>query len=172
MIGLSFGRYAEPGLVVGDCAQCEGCWIPAQDYWKWLELPASKLPPRELAAPARGHDTGPTKRCPDCGYFLEHHRVGHGLSFYLDHCGYCGGFWFDAGEWEMLRSKDLHRQVHKVFSQAWQAELACQHRAEAHEQILRSKLGNADYNEAIRIRDWLQLHRHRSEIYQLILPQQ
>jgi Zn-finger nucleic acid-binding protein len=167
---LSFGRNVQPGLPVSDCGSCHGFWIAAENYWKWIEIAPAKISPHEMAPSTRGPDTGPAKRCPDCAYFLGHYKVGHGLTFYLDHCGHCGGFWFDDGEWETLRSKGFHAQVHKIFSHVWQAAVAREQRSEAYQNILKSKLGEADYNETQRIKAWIAGHRYRAELFGIILP--
>jgi len=170
-IALAAGKVVEPGLLGSGCSKCNGCWIPMENYWKWIELQPVQAGAANGDSPASPVDTGPAKRCPDCSHFLGHHRVGHGLTFYLDHCGTCGGFWFDAGEWDMLKSRGMHTQVHHIFSPAWQAAVAREDRAAAHEQTLRSKLGDADYDEGMRIKEWIAAHERRAELYAMILPE-
>ncbi|HEU4557626.1 MAG TPA: zf-TFIIB domain-containing protein, partial [Longimicrobium sp.] len=42
--------------------------------------------------------------CPVClGVVMETHRIGTGQPLEIDHCGRCGGVWFDHGEVERLR---------------------------------------------------------------------
>jgi Zn-finger nucleic acid-binding protein len=168
---LSFGKLIEPGLPISECATCHGFWISAENYWKWIEMAPTSLAASDVAVSTPQPDSGPAKRCPECSHFLGHHKVGHGLTFYLDHCGHCGGFWFDAGEWEALRNRGLQTQVHKIFSPVWQANVAKEDRAAAHEKILKSKLGEADYAEAMRIKDWIAGHKHRAELYAIVLPE-
>src|SRR5271155_18060 len=106
-VALFSGKAVEPGLFGSECRKCGGGWIPSDNYWKWIELNPATPAEAAGASPGSAVDTGPAKRCPDCSHFLGHHKVGHGLKFYLDHCNTCGGFWFDAGEWDLLKSKGM-----------------------------------------------------------------
>ena len=111
------------------------------------------------------NEAGKAKLCPECGRFLTRAKVGHGVGFHLDRCGACGGTWFDANEWEVLRARNLHDDVHFIFSAAWQAHVARREREEAHERLMAEKLGDADWAEVKRIRAWLHGHPQRSQLY-------
>jgi Zn-finger nucleic acid-binding protein len=164
----------EAHLPIKSCPRCKGVWLQSQHYWDWLEWQkanpespptANTSSPTDIAT-----DTPPARRCPECGHFLTHAKVGHGLSFHIDRCGTCGGMWFNPGEWEALRAMNLHAQAHFIFSAAWQASVAREDRQAAHEEILRQKLGVADLDEIRRVKKWIEAHPHRSELYAYLQP--
>src|SRR5205823_3023063 len=152
---------------------CGGSWVHAQHYWDWLERQKSGSPTSRSDEPASSNigESGLARRCPECGHFLAHAKVGHGLAFHIDRCTTCGGMWFNAGEWQTLRDRGLHTQVHFVFSAAWQAKLLREELSAAREQILRDRLGDGDLNEVKRIKQWIDSHPHRVELYAYLVPE-
>jgi hypothetical protein len=80
--------------------------------------------------------------------------------------------WFNRGEWDVLRARELHTRLHFVFSAAWQAAVAREERSTAHEAILRQKLGAADLEEIKRIKRWIESHPHKSELYAYLQPEE
>lgn len=159
-------------LVAHPCPQCGGQWIAPKDYWAWLETrnvttpepPAAENP---VDLPVK-QDEKP-KFCPDCGRFMRRHKVGHGVSFIMDRCGTCGGFWLDANEWEVLASRHIHERLHFVASDAWQAEVARQEREKGHERIVREKLGAEDLERIKQIKAWIEGHPRKAELYAVLL---
>ncbi|HET6246669.1 MAG TPA: zf-TFIIB domain-containing protein [Tepidisphaeraceae bacterium] len=153
------------------CTQCGGHWVESKRYWAWLESPEAKadLPATAGEVHFAVTDSMKAKICPECGHLLSRAKAGHGADFYLDRCSHCGGIWFDAMEWEALRAKGLHDDVHFVFSKAWQAEIARAERQKQHDRLLREKLGDADFAEIQRIKAWLDAHPHRPELYAVLM---
>ena len=107
------------------------------------------------------------------------YRVGRGLSFYLDHCGSCNGVWFDRNEWEALKQRNLHDEVHLVFSNAWQNQLRQEEARDILDTIYSEKF-QEDYEKIKEIKAWLDDHPERSQIlsyssnpdpYSVSLPQ-
>lgn len=159
----------EPALSSHSCAQCGGNWVMLDRYLGWLDSVSD--PPQHAPAeePVTCHDIARAKICPTCGHLLRRASVGHGLTFGLDRCGHCGGFWFDRGEWEALKAEGLHRQAHFVFSDTWQAEIARREREKQHERALIEKLGPDDYAHVQRISVWIRAHPHRAELVAILL---
>ncbi|HEX8913253.1 MAG TPA: zf-TFIIB domain-containing protein [Humisphaera sp.] len=160
---------ADPtGLTASRCPACGGHWVAGDVYLQWVaaqgrqpgptSAPTTDQPPPEL------RDSTKAKLCPACGRLLTRARVGHGLSFHLDRCGGCAGFWFDAGEWDALLARGLHDDAHHVFSDAWQADVLRDDRRHQRERLMLGKLGAADWAEAQRVKAWLDGHPHRAEI--------
>jgi Zn-finger nucleic acid-binding protein len=118
-------------------------------------------------------DSGPGKLCPACGAFLILHKVGCGLAFHLDRCGRCGGTWLDANEWEFLRSRDLHRSLHLVFSESWQRRVRREERTRQYRRVvtsvlderLRRQCGEPDIERLKRFKQWIDGHPRRRELY-------
>ncbi len=90
--------------------------------------------------------------------------MGHGLNFSIDRCSACGGLWFDANEWELLRQRNLHDDVHYVFSAAWQLRAAREDELHRRDNRLLKQVGEADFAEVVRMKNWLQGHARRSAI--------
>jgi Zn-finger nucleic acid-binding protein len=164
----------EESLPTRTCPQCAGHWISGERYFQWLERHGTNLAQR----PATLESTDPpvtespkAKRCPDCGRILRQAKVGRGLAFSVDRCGTCGGFWLDAHEWAILQSRNLHDDLHFIHSDGWQADVARAERAMARERLLREKLGDADFEEARRVRSWIDAHPRRAEIMAWLMEQ-
>jgi len=163
----------ESALLALTCPQCAGHWIKGFQYWKWLEQYGPNLPEKpaggDVAPPAvAGGDHA--LLCPDCKHILGRYEVGHDLSFVLDHCAHCGGIWFDGGEWEALKARNLHDDVQAIFSDVWQAKIRHEAQAERHEQNLRALLGEEDLAELRRVKGWLMAHPQRYAIHALLHP--
>ena len=71
----------------------------------------------------------------------------------------------DKNEWEIMKSRNLHDDVHLVFSQEWQSAIRAEEHKAAMDEILRSQLGDADLNEIRRIKTWLQAHPRSAELF-------
>jgi Zn-finger nucleic acid-binding protein len=154
----------EPNLSSQQCPNCGGQWISAERYWTWLRQHGENLPERTAAADLPVTDNAQAKQCPDCRHILLRYRVGHDIPFQLDHCGHCNGIWFDRNEWEILKSRNLHDDVHFVFTEAWQAGILKLEQAIAREEFLRSRFGDADFEEMRRVKAWIDGHPRRSEL--------
>lgn len=162
----------EPGLAAQQCPACRGTWVEAADYWIWLRAQGKNLPARPAAedAPLPLADSDRAMLCPSCGHILLRYKVGHAITFLLDHCTFCGGVWFDANEWEVLKSRNLHDDVHIMFSDVWQARIAQEEHAQEQRRILDEKFGVEDLAEVRRIKDWLAGRPLRYELYALLHP--
>jgi Zn-finger nucleic acid-binding protein len=152
----------EPGLAGLKCRQCGGRWIEGSRYLGWVAAQGQQLaekPPAEgVELPVTESDKA--KLCPECGRFLTRAKVGHAVGFHLERCANCGGIWTDANEWEVLKSRNLHDNLHFIFSGAWQAEVMRQER---------KRLGDVDFTEVKRVRAWLDAHPKRAELYAVLL---
>lgn len=148
----------EGNLSSRQCPQCSGRWIGSFQYWKWHDASGKSLvdpSPVALTGDGQPKDTMGAKLCPECGHFLRRYPVGHGVEFGLDRCGNCGGIWFDRNEWETLKRFQLHTNVHKIFSEIWQRQLQDGEHQAAMESFYREKFGPDDYQQALKIKSWL-----------------
>lgn len=155
----------DAGLVAQRCGACGGNWVSGRNYWHWLRehgenLPERREPARSEAAP---EDRTP-KMCPECRTATFRYTVGHGLGFGLDQCPACKGIWLDAREWEALRERNLHDDIHAVFTAPWQAEATREERRRRLEQIYTKRFGDDDYAEVKRVRDWLDASPRKHEL--------
>ena len=162
----------EPNLRGLRCPTCGGHWIGAAQYWKWRDQHGASLPertPEHTEAELPVSENAKAKLCPECQRLLRRFKVGHGTTFVVERCGNCAGVWLDHNEWEALRARNLHDDLHFIFSEAWQAAVAREQREQGREKLLAEKLGAADLKELKRIKAWLDAHPHRSELYAMLL---
>jgi len=150
----------EKDLTAYGCASCEGVWIPALQYWEWVqsrdEDEKSRLSVAEISPPIEA--VGQAKICPECGHLLRRYKVWPNVTFYLDRCGNCMGVWFDQNEWAYLKAKGQHDEVHEFFGALWQEELREEERREKVERMYQERFGRTDYTKIKRLREWLWNH--------------
>jgi len=158
---------APEGLRTRRCPSCDGCWVRSQDYWRWMSqrvaesspAPVESIPtsgaPREL-----GH-----RFCPEDGYTLERFEVGAPHAFLIDQCGNCSGAWLDAGEWEALCEGGLADRLHLILSEEWQDQLQAARRDDGDGARWSRELGPADLARITEIKEWLDEHPKRGELY-------
>jgi len=159
----------EPGLVVHRCTQTGGVWVAADTYWKWLRknpgrlphLPASELCETELLG-AEADTDAQAKLCPVSGTLMMRYRVGHGFKFHVERSAN-GGIWLDGGEWEQLRARNFHDELHLMFAAPWQREIREQAQSEGAEKRLRENVGDELYERLVDIRSVLSGHPARQE---------
>lgn len=163
----------EPGLSGYHCEHCLGHWVRFGDYLGWRDRQQGDVPevtrtptpdsvPVVSAAPPAPGSI--PRRCPDCDYLLTRFRVGHGVEFALDRCGNCNGVWLDQGEWDTLRARGLHDNVHEVFSTAWQMKVRTEAQRELTEAQFARQLGPSDFAKAKEFGTWLATHPRPSEM--------
>lgn len=154
-------------LKARQCPNCGGHWIRTADYWRWRALHGGNLPetPKPEITPASAKESAGLRHCPDCDYVLARYRVGRGVPFSVDHCRNCEGAWLDGGEWEVLRSRNLHDDLPMMFDDAWQRSARREDAERATETSFKRRLGDEDYQRAQGIRRWLDEHPRRSEIF-------
>jgi len=160
----------EPNLSSFSCYECEGHWIRGKEYWDWVETHGTNRAERlhenddlSLAEPGKPID------CPECRYRMTKYLVGRGLEFSVDHCPGCKGIWLDRNEWEALRKRNLHDDLHSMFTSFWQAEAHRQARKKRMEQIYIDRFGNDDYSEIKRLRLWLETKTNREELLAFLI---
>jgi Zn-finger nucleic acid-binding protein len=155
----------EPNLGSFGCYNCEGHWIRGKEYWPWVERHrttyAERLKEDEsltLAEPAIPVD------CPECRFRMIKYLVGRGLPFTVDHCMGCKGIWLDRNEWEALKKRNLHDDLHGIFTEFWQAGAKREQRKKKFQQIYIDRFGEGDYKKIRRIRHWLDTKTNRAEL--------
>ncbi|WP_009957904.1 hypothetical protein [Verrucomicrobium spinosum] len=127
----------EPGLVAYRCPVSGGHWLPYQNYWRWLSQQPARLPHlppgEDRGYQLESEDSHKVKICPETGTLMTRYKVGHGFEFSVDRSA--AGIWFDVNEWEALRSRNFHDEVHLIMTAPWQAKV----RREALEQVIHEK---------------------------------
>ena len=144
-----------PDLAGQACSECSGVWLDRAKYDAWRAMHPTDIPETNTPAQLTVSNTHKAKCCPQCGHLLLPYRVGHGLSFSIDYCGACGGVWCDCGEWDSIKAKNLHDNLHDIVSQHWQNAVRESEVQESIEQTYARHLG-ANYAKAQEVRTWLQ----------------
>lgn len=133
------------GLRAACCQSCTGHWIPRHNYGTWLGRHGKTLPAIQpepgTAADLREESPKKPRFCPDCQTFLRKLPVGRGLPIHIDHCGNCGGFWLDTGEWAALEACQLHDELHFIVSPHWQRSVRLERSRQKREQHFSKRFG-------------------------------
>ena len=151
--------YLEHNLSSQHCQQCSGHWISFNAYQTWLDAKGGIL----LEKPASGTAPEPltvkrAKLCPQCVHILLKYKLGRGTAITLDHCGQCGGVWFDKHEWAVLKDLNLHDEVYKIFTQSWQKQVRAEMSRENLAHHYETKFGTEDYAKIRQFKAWLIQH--------------
>lgn len=155
----------EADLSATQCTKCGGIYIGAPDYHEWIRRSESNLPEKpedESVDLVSGETTGP-RFCSQCKFVLTKYKVGRGTKFAINKCGHCGGMWLDKNEWEILKSRNLHDDLHLVFSDSWQSAIRTEEHNKAMTEIFREHLGE-DLEEISRIKSWLNGHSKKDAL--------
>ena len=149
----------EAKLTALHCPRCNGHWIPSENYWQWIKEHGKALPenPASFYSVPEA-DTQKALLCPECGRILQKYRLGPDIKFRLDHCGACGGVWFDRAEWEVLKDRCLHDHLHEFFTDAWQKKIRADQARERAIAIYREKFGPEDYEKILGLKNWIEAH--------------
>jgi len=143
-----------PDLSGLECSECSGVWIARSNYDAWRARQPGDLPETAAATQVAVSETHRAKLCPQCGHLLLPYRVGHGLAFSIDYCGACGGVWLERQEWDAIKARNLHDNLHDIVSAHWQAAVRQADVQEGIEKTYRRLLGTS-YGKASEMRAWL-----------------
>ncbi len=151
-------------LLTKHCQECEGDWISAGNYHNWR--PQSADTAIDPAAITQNYDLpytpapldGKTVPCPECGRILSRGKIPLKEPFYIEHCLTCSGTWCDRGEWEILERLNLHLNIPRIFSSAWQAQVRASHLNELERQAVIEKVGVEMAQRVFELADILAKH--------------
>lgn len=161
----------EPGLHAFACPKSGGHRIPLQEYFLWRERHVQRtrpLPPDyqpELAEDSAQR----TLICPESGALLLRYRVGSGLHFQIDRSPKTGGVWLDAGEWNALKSRGLHDELHLIFTAPYQRQLRSELSTSQLNAQFENRIGREDFERAKEIKSWLTNHPKRRDLLAFLL---
>ncbi len=154
----------EADLPALGCGECGGVLLALLYYRDWAERhpeheqPAGAEPPTELT------DSHAALPCPKCSRIMTKYRISASTGNRLNLCAACDEAWLDGGEWMLLKSLELARQLPAVFTDSWQRRVRHEVNEDARRQRLAKVIGDDDTAEADRIREWVLKHPSRSEI--------
>ncbi|MET0081122.1 MAG: zf-TFIIB domain-containing protein, partial [Candidatus Thiodiazotropha lotti] len=151
-----------------NAGKCSGILISMLSYRAWLEetLHQNINPAKELI---EVDDTKHAMACPKCRNFMTKYRVSDKSKNRLDSCGSCGELWVDGGEWELLASLDLTKNISSILSQPWQKQIVLREADKKHEEKVLGILGEADYMKVKDLKGWLSSHPEKEVIMRYLL---
>lgn len=157
------------GLEAQRCGDCGNTLLALDDYRRWRErLPAGVVESADAGATEPVQEPGHARACPVCSRLMSRHRVGLSPDFHIDRCSPCQLVWLDDGEWQQLEQAGLLLQLDSVLTDAWQRRVQAEELRQRREADLRARIGDANYDEALRIRHWLASHPQRTDMMRLI----
>ena len=132
----------DQGLMAHQCADSGGHYIPAACYMRWLQSQPARLPqiPANTDEPIQSEEPETARMCPETDTLMMRCRVGHGFPFSVDR-SITGGIWLDGGEWDSLRERNFHDEIHLIFTAPWQKRVRDERAQAAYEATLESTLG-------------------------------
>ncbi|MCE8036112.1 MAG: TFIIB-type zinc ribbon-containing protein [Halomonadaceae bacterium] len=143
------------------CDNCGGNWILIEDYIGWKERhPEHVFSGESIEA----EDSPGALICPMSGGIMRKFRVAKDNAHRLDYSARVGGVWLHKGEWEMLVAEGLAGNLNAILTDQWQHRIRKEKASESLENLYRSKFGDADYEKACDIREWLHAHPHKCDI--------
>lgn len=154
----------EDDLNALNCTECGGHWINSFQYWLWQEKLPENLEEVAGSGSFESEDIIKSKKCPECGNFLQRYKVGHGTDFTIDRCEKCRGIWFDKNEWEILKDKNLHDDIHFIFSQHWQKEARDEQADKNREAMLVKYIGEDGLEKIKDFKNWYKDQKEKSII--------
>ena len=159
----------EPKLAAYHCPETGGHYLSAASYWHWLGKNPNRLPQLPSSGdelPTEEEKTG-NLLCPETGLPMLRYKVGHGFTFTIDRSP-TGGLWFDKGEWEALRERNFHDELHLIFTLPWQNKVRRETQEENLANILKERIGEEAYEKTISFRDWLSTQPDSTPILALL----
>jgi Zn-finger nucleic acid-binding protein len=154
-------------LAAKSCPECEGTWIPPEDYKMWqmrqsLPKTAADLVPTilDVAGFVQSPYDAKAALCPECGSYLARAKVGMKTPFYVERCLSCGGVWCDRGEWDALETMGLHRAIEQLFSAEWQSSSRDREHQAQERQATIERLGEDLANRVFELAEVLESHPH------------
>ena len=155
----------EPELRSMKCVTCSGNFIRGVEYWEWLSIHGPNLPEKEVDTDGLDrNETLDQLDCPECRWRMVKYLAGRGTGFALDHCRGCKGLWLDKNEWETLKARNLHDDLHAMLTPFWQAEAQREARRHRAEERLIARFGKDDYLKMKEFREWMFAHERKHEI--------
>ena len=152
----------EGALPADQCQECQGVLVELELYRMWR-----KNRPQIAAHEYAGEITevnDSVRLCPQTGRMMTRIRVSNDNPLLLDYSVAAQAIWFDKGEWERLKALGLSDQLDAIVSQRWQVELREAASRERLEQAMRTRFGDAAYEELVRMRDWMATQPNRMEM--------
>lgn len=159
----------EADLPVMGCLSCDGALISLLYYRDWAERSALPLTVDAKALKvAEESDTKVALNCPKCARLMTKYQIVDEHDNRLDVCSYCDEAWVDSGEWMLLKSLSLAKDLPKIFTSSWQRKIKQEITERQRYERLEDLVGEADALKAKEVREWLSEKGHKTTIMNYI----
>ena len=159
----------EPDLPAMGCQSCQGSLISLLYYRDWAERSREPLEIDEaMLAVAEESDSRVAMTCPKCARLMTKYRIDGKQENRLDLCASCDEAWIDNGEWPLLKSLQLARDLPTVFTDAWQKRIRKATTDQQKFQRLEKVVGADAAERAREVKRWLQDHQDKALIVRYI----
>jgi len=145
------------------CSGCNGVSITLGNYLHYLTKSPTVDEGLQIDASeiSMDEDTKSALVC-SCGQIMTKYRITHDSDRKLDYCTSCQSIWMDAGEWEYLKSNNMHRSINKIFTDGWQRNIRFENTKQVLQQNYRQQLGEQDYQRIRDVKEWIEKHTEKN----------
>ena len=153
----------EEGLTAYRCSESQGIYISQISYWIWLKQQPERLEHLPLMEFANSvvEDEAVARLCPETDTIMMRCKVGYDFEFYIDRSR-TGGIWLDVGEWEALKVRNFHDELHLIFTEPWQTKVLEQQKRQMSQKMLNEKLEPELIEQIENLKKKLKNHPHRA----------
>ena len=107
-----------------------------------------------------GEDSKGAMLC-SCGQIMTKYRISHESARKLDYCASCQSIWMDEGEWEYLRTNNLHRSINTIFTDSWQRNIVLKRTENVLDENFKGRLGAECYKKLKETREWISKSKNK-----------
>lgn len=161
----------ENRLPAYQCFTCEGIWLSSEKYFKWLRSQPASEEITEVFEPMPVADTPFAKISPETNGILLRYKVWPDQEFYVDRDERTHSVWLDKGEWEYIKARNLHDDIHLFFMPQWQKNLKDAESHHTFEEIYKRRYGDADYARIKEIHEWIYAHPQSNTLLAYLLDE-
>lgn len=160
----------EADLPAMHCIDCDGSLVSLLIYRAWSE----RYPQQIESTPETINeelDVAESKQgllCPKCRRIMQKFAISAESEHKIDLCSFCDEAWLDQGEWRLLKQLELADKLSTIITAPWQYKIKKAVFEQKNEQRWLDKLGEADFGEASKIRDWLLQHPKADELLRFL----
>jgi len=95
---------------------------------------------------------------------MTKYRISADAPNRIDFCASCEDIWLDEGEWLLVESLAGSEHLATITTQPWQRRIQLESAEQMADERLKAAFGS-DYEKVIELRDWLNDHAARDEIF-------
>jgi Zn-finger nucleic acid-binding protein len=164
-------KQLENGLVAAGCSKCEGALLSLINYRFWSEHHQEVKEIKVSVDVTDELDEVNDKACvcPKCSRLMTKFKINLSTANQLDLCAHCDEAWLNKGEWRLLKQLELHGQLPKIFTDAWQRNLRIQRMKNVVKQRYVDMIGSERFERVEDFKQWLDQQPEKEEIKQYLI---